>query len=388
MEHNESLNAPSVYLSSAKKLLLFFSMAVLWLLVGCKKDILPGTIEGEHSSTSVSKKEKTPVVFVQAGTSIQTAINAAASGTLIKIAPGTYTESLQINKPGITLAGDGNVVLQNPGSEPFGILVTDAADGFALRNITIRDFHERGVKMTGVNGFLFSHLTVFNNGKFGLFSEYCSNGIIEHCEGTGHAETGIFVGQSTDVSITQNRMYKNVIGLEVENSSFIIVDKNHTYNNAVGILCLLVPGRTVTQSSNITLTKNHVRENNPPNFSAPPEQESILPSGTGILVLGTDKTLVQGNQVAGNNFTGIAVISTNIFGLFGFPIVGIEPNPDDARIIGNHLKNNGYNPPSSLPFSIPGVDLLWLPELGPGTNNCWSKNLFTTSYPSPLPACQ
>jgi parallel beta-helix repeat protein len=151
-------------------------------------------------------------------------------------------------------------------------------------------------------------------------------------------------------------------------------------------MCLLVPGRTIKQSSNIILTKNHVRENNRPNFSLPPEKESVLPSGVGILMIGTDNSVVQDNHVTDNKFTGIALFSSLIIGtLSGLPpeaFADIEPNPDGVKVIGNKVKDNGFNPPSGLP--LPGVDLLWD---GSGNNNCWKNNLFATSYPSPLPAC-
>jgi parallel beta-helix repeat protein len=375
--------------AAGRKLWVSFLAASLFLAMGCKKSLTPGDASGENvSGTVAAKAARAPVMVVQAGSSIQAAIDAAAAGTVIKIQPGTYKEAITVNKADITIMGEGDVTIQNPGTEAIGINVQDGADGFTLQHVTIRDFTERGVNMNDVDGFLFSHVTVISNGEFGLFSEYCRNGVFEHCEGSGHAETGIFVGQSTHVRILQNRMYANVIGLEVENSSFITIDKNHTYNNAVGILSLLVPGRITTQSSDITITKNQVHENNHVNFSEPPEQESILPSGTGILVLGVDNALVEDNHVRDNRFTGIAVISTNIFGLLGLPITGIEPNPDGTRVIGNKLKNNGYDPQTSLPFPVPGVDLLWLPELGPGTDNCWSQNLYATSYPASLPVCQ
>ena len=355
------------------------------LFAGCQKEMISTP---ENNGVALSKAPlKKPDFVVKAGTSIQTAINSVAAGAVIRIEPGTYTESLTVNKPGITLAGEDGVVLQNPGSEEYGIVVQDAADGFALKNITIRGFTERALFMTYVDGFLLSHVTVISNGEFGLFAEFCKNGLIEHCEGTGHDETAIFVGQSTNVTIAQNKSYANVIGLEVENSTDVTLDKNHVYNNAVGIMCLLVPGRIIKESSGLVLTQNQVRENNHPNFSSPPEMESVLPSGIGILLLGIDNAVVQGNHVMDNRFTGIAVVSTLIMAaLANLPpeaFADIEPNPDGVKVISNVAKNNGFAPPAGLP--LPGVDLLWD---GSGSNNCWSRNVYDTSYPAALPACQ
>jgi parallel beta-helix repeat protein len=282
--------------------------------------------------------------------------------------------------------GDGNVVLQNPGAADYGIRVQDAADGFALKNITIRDFTERGVFMTDVDGFVFSHVTVIHNGEFGLFSEFCKNGLIEHCEGSEHAETAVFVGQSSNVTVSQNESYANVIGIEVENSSFVTLDKNHVYNNAVGILCLLVPGRVTKESSNLVLTKNQVRENNLPNFAKPPEMESVLPSGVGILLLGINNTVVQDNHVANHQFIGVALVSTLVMAALAHlppeAFADIEPNPDGVKIVSNKVTGNGFQPPEGFPF--PGVDLLWD---GSGSGNCWSRNVYHTSFPDVLPAC-
>jgi parallel beta-helix repeat protein len=370
-----------------KKRFFWLLPALLLLVTACKKEITSDQVNADIESLSKRSSKAKPMIVVNPGSSIQSAVDAAAPGSLITIKPGVYKESITINKANLTLMGDGKVIIQNPGGVEIGIVVLDGADGFTLKNITLQDFTERGVNITYVDGFLLSHVTSINNGEFGLFSEFCKNGTIEHCETFTHRETGVFVGQSTNMNVTQNKSYENVIGFEVENSSYVTFDKNHAYDNSVGIMCLLVPGRTVLQSSNVTLTKNQVRDNNRENFSKPPEMESVLPSGVGILVIGIDNAMVLDNHVTGHQFTGIAVVSTLIIGaLANLPpqaFAQIEPNPDGARIISNKVEGNGFNPPAGLP--LPGVDLLWD---GSGNNNCWSKNSFVTSYPSLLPACQ
>ena len=363
---------------------IFLWILAIFLATGCKKEMEPNNDEIQNAASSA---KASPTLTVSSGASIQAAINTAAFGSIIKIKPGIYKESIKVNKPNLTIIGEGKVIIENPGGAEIGILVEDAADGFTLKKVTIQGFTERAVNMTYVDGFLFSGITVINSGEFGLFSEYCKNGTIELCETTGMRETGVFVGQSSNVTVSQNKSYANVIGLEVENSSQVTLDKNHIYDNAVGIMCLLVPGRNVKQSSGIVLTKNQVIENNHVNFSAPPEQESVLPSGIGILIVGTDNMLVEGNHVTANQFTGIAVVSSLIIGaLAGIPdaaFADIEPNPDGVKVISNKVEENGFNPPLGLP--LPPVDLLWD---GTGNQNCWLKNVFATSFPSPLPACQ
>lgn len=57
------------------------------------------------------------------GASIQAAIDAAAPGGTIVLRPGTYRESITIDKPNLTLIGLGGpagneVILENPGGAP------------------------------------------------------------------------------------------------------------------------------------------------------------------------------------------------------------------------------------------------------------------------------
>jgi len=148
---------------------------------------------------------------------------------------------------------------------------------------------------------------------------------------------------------------------------------------------VLLPGLTVKTSADILVAGNRVHDNNHVNFATPGEIESFVPSGSGILVVGTDRTSVTANVVTGNHFTGIAVGSTLLLGaLAGLPpeaFADIEPNPDGARIIGNNVTGNGGASP--IPF-LPAVDLLWD---GSGTGNCWKGNTFGSSVPDPLPAC-
>jgi parallel beta-helix repeat protein len=359
----------------------------LTILPGCKKETTAGTT-ADQQSTVAAAAAHAPDVIVHAGSSIQAAINTADAGSIIQIEPGTYSESIVINKPDIQLIGSGDgVVIQNPGDEENGITVRDNGDGFVLKNVTIQNFEENGVFMIRVDNFLLSHVTTINDGEYGLFPLFCTNGVVEHCTATGHDDTGIYVGQSSHVDLNFNTAYANVNGLEIENCSNVTASKNQSYDNVAGILVVLLPGLTTKTSSNIVLSHNHVYNNNHVNFSEPGGGfENFVPSGSGILVVGTDQTTVEDNNVSGNNFVGIATVSTLLIGsLAGIPpeaFADIEPNPDGARIVSNVLNNNGSSPPAGIP--LPGVDLLWD---GSGTNNCWKSNIYTTSYPSPLPSC-
>jgi parallel beta-helix repeat protein len=330
-------------------------------------------------------------ILVQPGQSIQAALEAApATGAVIDIEPGTYLEALMVAKPHIQLVGlqDANgrgVVLQNPGGQSTGITVTSAAHDFVLQNITVRDFDENGVSLQ-VNRFVLSHVRAVNDGEYGLFPEFSAHGLIEYCTAIGNDDTGIYVGQSRDVVIAHSTAFDNVIGIEVENSSLVQVLANESHDNAAGILVDLLPGLTIKAAAHNLIAGNYVHDNNHVNFASPGDLASFVPTGTGILILGADRTTVEDNLVTGNQFVGVGVASTTFLtSLAGIPVTGIEPNPDGTVVQANVVLGNGGQSPFP---TIPGADLLWD---GAGKHNCWSANVFETSFwplsPLPLPTC-
>jgi parallel beta-helix repeat protein len=345
-------------------------------------------LEGLEERVALSN---VPTLVVQPGQSIQAAVDAApATGAVIDIEPGRYLESLVIAKPGIQLVGltdksGHGVVLQNPGGQATGITVTSAAHNFVLRDITVAKFDQNGVTLD-VNGFVLSHVTAANDGDYGLFPEFSANGLIEYCTVSGNSDTGIYVGQSNDVVIAHNTTFANVNGIEVENSSHVQVLANESYDNVAGILVDLLPGLFVKVAADNLIAGNYVHDNNHANFASPGDLGAFVPSGTGILILGADRTTLDDNLVTGNQFAGIGLASTTFLAsLAGVPVTGIEPNPDQTIVQNNVVTGNG----SASPFpTIPGADLLWD---GTGKHNCWSGNVFVTSFwplsPLPLPSC-
>jgi parallel beta-helix repeat protein len=335
-------------------------------------------------------------LIVRPGESIQAAVNSAQPGNRILLQPGLYEQSVTINKPGIRLVGDpsspaADIILQNPGGAENGITVTDEGDGVEVTGLTVRHFGENGVLLVGVDVFLLSHIIAESNGEYGLFPVRSSNGVITDCVANGHEDTGIYVGLSENIRVENSTASRNVNGIEVENSSHIQVTGNETFDNTAGILVVLLPGLSVKTASDIVLMNNAVHDNNRPNLAQDGFEQSV-PSGSGILIVGTDQTTVQNNGVTGNAFVGIGVANTGLLAeLTGVPIDDIDPFPDGVRILSNDVSGNGGAQP--IPTLPPGVDLLWD---GTGEASCWSGNDFQTSLnldrlggvPSPaLPSC-
>src|SRR5215467_6672248 len=95
-------------------------------------------------------------VLLHPGDSIQHAVDAAKAGTTILLAPGTYKQTVTVDKANLKLVGlpgKGGVVLQNPGGQGDGVTVTADGGGFELDNVTVRGFDADGVLLEGVDGF-------------------------------------------------------------------------------------------------------------------------------------------------------------------------------------------------------------------------------------------
>jgi parallel beta-helix repeat protein len=361
-------------------------------------------------------------LIVHPGDSIRAALASAQPGDQIEVLPGIYKEgapgdlnALTITIDGIKLLGrstpDNPVVLENAGGQSFGVWVSPANSagsgpeaideeppcgfdgsrihGFSIRGFTLRGFQQHGLHLACVDGFDISHNVAQDNAVYGLFPVVSIHGFLTDNVVRGTVrDAGIYVGQSDSVIIAGNRSENNLIGVEVENSRHCLVLANEVSNNTVGILVDVLPFLVKKTQETTLVAYNKVHHNNRVNTANPDDLTAILPSGTGILLLGGHTTTVTLNEVEGNGFSGIAMSSLCLLlALQGSPCTGldVDPDPNGNRIILNELEKNGTIPQTNAFFDSLRADLIWDSS---GVGNCWSKNRFATSVPASLPACQ
>ncbi len=361
-------------------------------------------------------------LIVHPGASIRAAISQALPGDRIVVLPGIYKEgapgdlnALTVTIDGIELlgsSGPGNpVVLENAGAQSFGVWVSPANSagpgpesddehppcgfdgsrihGFSIRGFTLRGFQKHGLHLACVDGFHISNNVSENNAVYGLFPVVSSNGFLTSNVVRGTSlDAGIYVGQSDSVVIAGNRSENNLIGLEVENSRNCSVLGNELSNNTLGILVDILPFLVKKTQDTTLVANNRVHDNNRVNTGIPGDITAVIPSGTGILVLGGHAATVTLNKIENNGFTGIAVASLCLgLALQENPCTGldVDPDPSNNHIILNELANNGTIPQADPFFDSLRADLIWD---GSGTGNCWSDNRFTTSTPPVLPSCR
>lgn len=260
---------------------------------------------------------------------------------------------------GAGLAGNTGILVQ-PAPPSTGI------EGFAISGLTIQNYSQNGIQLAQVENFSIKRGKYTNNGQYGIFPLLSSRGRVESNEVSGSNDTGLYIGQSSDVTMADNIATNNTIGLEVENSSHLTVQGNSAFGNSTGILVDVLPGLEVAATSDVVVAGNVLGRNNRPNPSTDPyDILSYLPSGIGLLNVGGDQVVVSNNLVLENNTVGIAVIQLPIE--FAMLDSRVQPLPDFYQVRGNLALGNGSNPAPNLLTPV-GADLAWD---GSGTNDCW-----------------
>lgn len=325
---------------------------------------------------------------VRPGQSIQAAINRAAPGTELDIAPGVYRENLEIAKAGIELDGKGAVLRPPTSAVPnfctdpsnptlvTGICIHGTADanfnptsylpGVELDGLRVDGFTGDGVFAFATRGLEAEHNQFANNGGYGIFAFHSQKVTYRKNYSHDNGDAGFYVGESPDanVRIEHNRSVDNhAEGLLFRDSQGGKIRENSFSGNCAGIFALDTGAPGI--DGKVTIEDNVVTANNrlcPGGADAPPF------SGIGIGVLGTTMGVFRDNRITNNRPSGpsplpsggIVVLDTTSFG-------GTVPTGN--LISDNRLRGNA---PSDL-FSD-----------GSGTGNRFHENRCESSIPPGL----
>src|SRR6185436_470580 len=190
-----------------------------------------------------SQPTSTRGIQVKAGESIQLAIDRAQRGERVEVFPGTYHESVMVDKAGITLAGvqiNGERPILD-GQNKLGDAVQGSADHFLMEGFHIRNYTGNGVVNHRAKRVTYRDLIVENPGLYAIYPVECTDVLVEGCVVSGAKDAGIYVGQSREIVVRNNEVFHNVAGIEIENSVHALVVNNSTHHNTAGILVFLLP---------------------------------------------------------------------------------------------------------------------------------------------------
>jgi parallel beta-helix repeat protein len=238
-----------------------------------------------------------------------------------------------------------------------------------IDTLRIQNTKGDGLRVTQVDGVTIRNVHVewtggpnTNNGGYGIYPVTSKRILVEKCFASGASDTGIYVGQSSDIVLRNNEVTGNVAGIEVENSTDAEVYGNHAHDNSGGILLFNLPGLTVKDGKRANVHDNIVENNNGMNFAATGNIVHDVPPGTGMFVLASDGNEIHDNKVMGNQSVGVAILSW--FVTLRDPEGHADPEfdwyPEGNFVHDNDMKDNGKDPleRAKLIAGIVGIDAL------------------------------
>ena len=367
----------------------------------CGVIILAGVIAscgGSDSSPATDAPATEGVLNVPADyPTIQGAVDAAVEGDLILIAPGTYTEAVQVTTNNIIIRGlDRNTVILDGNFELDNGIRVVGANGVALENMTAMNYTKNGFFWTGVTGFRGDYLTAWRNGDYGVYVFDSVGGVIDNSYGGGSPDAGVYIGECFPCdSLIRNFVAEhNGLGYSGTNAGGNLVITGSIFrNNRAGIVPNSGSYELCYPQRKTTIIGNWVYSNN--QADTPAIDVAILAMGNGILSAGGVQNIIERNRVWDHNKTGIGLV----------PFLEEDPNDEmpaksawdmscaDSKKLtpvqpaggilwdsqDNTVRNNVLedNRRADIAVGSAGTDLWTL-------GNCFEGNTFTTSAPLDL----
>lgn len=307
------------------------------------------------ASCGQSADQDTPEAEVSAEQTLMTQLIDAQPGDVIEVPEGTlkFDRGLSLTVDGVTIRGQGmdksvlSFADQIAGAE--GLLVT--ASDFTIEDLAIEDAKGDALKINEGDNITIRRVRTEwtngpsqDNGAYGIYPVQTTNVLVEENVAIGASDAGVYVGQSRDVIVRNNRAEYNVAGIEIENTVGADVYDNIATNNTGGILVFNMP--QLQQEGRITrVYDNQVFANNTGNFGHPGTPVASVPAGTGIIVNSNDDVEIFNNEISDNK-TGNIIISSLFSTGYSDSSASesFDPYPEGIFIYGNTFSGGGDDP--------------------------------------------
>ena len=341
-----------------------------------------GTDAGPGGSTTTAPSRPPGTIRVPADQpTIQAAVDAAVPGDLVLISPGTYKETVTIEKPNLVLRGldRAGVVIDGEGKRENGVKAF--GDGVVIENLTVKNHAANGIFVSGdagsdtgpsngysgdggrqLVGFRVSYVTALANELYGVYAFAAQDGSFDHVYASGSADAGVYVGRCDPCNtvVTDVLAEHNAIGFEGTNASTGLVVTRSTWRaNRVGITSNSQKLEKKAPQHDAVIVGNLVDGTDA--ATSPPQASGAF--GLGIAIGGGRKDQVLRNRVVNN-------------AAFGITVTDLDEYAPEANVISdNVLSGNGTDI---------GVYRTQIATLPAGAA-CVSGNEATTYLPPDLP---
>jgi hypothetical protein len=309
---------------------------------------------------------------------IQDAVNEARPGDTIKVAHGTYRESVKIKgaaKRFIKLIGDpkdpAKVVLEGKGKKLANGVQINGANQVTVNGFQAQHYTANGFFAVNVNGYTLTNLKAFLAGVYGVYAFNSIGGTISDSEAAWNNDAGFYIGQTPPQQpkpvrsiVTNITSYGNVLGWSGTNMRYVTISDSKFYNNGAGIVPNALDSEKYPPAEDNVITRNEVFWNNFNYWQGAPfkKSESTVsgevpyPVGVGILLFGGHRNLVTQNKVYGNWLVGVGALQQLLLK---------DPQRD---LVGNQITNNQLGLGGA---DLNGRDLFYD---GNGSDNCFGDN--------------
>jgi Right handed beta helix region/Phospholipase_D-nuclease N-terminal len=293
---------------------------------------------------------------------IQAAVDAAQSGDLILVAPGTYPEAVKVCTADLTIRGEDRNLTVLDGKSKLANGFTVLADNVVIENMTAHHYVGNGFFWTNQTGYRGSYLTAYDNGTYGIYAYGSTKGEFDHSYASGNPDSGFYIGQCYPCEAIINQVVSEWNGLGYSGTNAggnLVIENSEWAFNSGGIVPNTLDGETMPPERGTTIINNYVHDNQ--NTQAPYTGWSHIALGDGIIVAGGNLNYVANNRVVDNDEYGILVVGN------------IDKNMWISS--GNVVRGN----------SVKGSKVADIALAGPtGAYNCFADNKAVTVVPPML----
>ena len=193
----------------------------------------------------------------------------------------------------------------------------DRADGFVLRNMTVRHAKEHDIYVLEADGYRLERFKTYYAGEYGVLTFVEDHGLMQDCDSAGHGDSALYPGAAAETgeqTVEKHRRYNQEIrrcdlhhsagGYSGTDGNAVWVHDNNFYDNALGFTTDVFtaaghPG--FPQDSDLIEHNNFYSNNFNPYVKGSDVEPSIpVPVGTGLWVAGGNNNTIRNNHFWNN----------------------------------------------------------------------------------------
>jgi len=302
----------------------------------------------------------------------------------------------------------GNAGPSGAGSKKDVALKADRADGFVLKNVTVRHAREHDVYVLETDGYLLDRDKFFYAGEYGMLTFASDHGLTENCEGVGNGDSAVYPGGAPETDddtapnapdrrdssfyprarlnqkITHCDLHHNNLGYSGTMGNATHVIHNNFYDNTTGIATdsFYAGGHPGFPQSGAVFEKNNIYSNNFNDYHYPkgyPKRRKVesavgVPLGTGIIIAGGNDDIVRDNRFYDNWRRGTMLLAVPDAISCPPGTATCTPANPSSTSYDNRFYDNRMGMAPSGKHKPNGVDFWW-DEFPTDTGNCWFNNV-------------